>query len=304
MFFLRYFPSMRTQNYAQTRPPIKRFFLRLCLIFPIAGLTANSYGETTRYASIIIDDIGNNKKAAQKIIALPASITLSILPSTTYATTIAQIAKDHQREVMLHLPLQSIKNHKASPGTLKLHMTETEFLKQLRKDIAAVPHISGINNHMGSLLTRHPGYMSWLMDEIADSGNLFFVDSKTTGQSIAAKIADEYAIPNMSRDVFLDPNHNEGTLDTQFKRFIKIVNQRGYALAIAHPYPETIAFLTEHLGELKQQGIEIIPVSQLIQTAITRSEAPLETPKSPSKTSPKQTSKKYVTCIGTTCTGL
>jgi len=295
---------MRTQNYAQARLPIKRFLLRLCLLFSIAGLTANSYGETLRYASIIIDDIGNNKQSAQKIIDLPASITLSILPSTTYAKAIAQSAKDHQREVMLHLPLQSIKNHKASPGTLKLHMTETEFLQQLRKDIAAVPYISGINNHMGSLLTRHPGYMSWLMNEIAENGHLFFVDSKTTGQSIAAKIADEYAIPNLSRDVFLDPDHNEGTLDTQFKRFINIVNRRGYALAIAHPYPETIAFLTEHISELKEQGIEIIPVSQLIQTAIAHSATPLATPKHPAKTSPKQTSKKYVTCTGTTCTGL
>lgn len=291
--------------------------LACCLLLCIATLSKNClaeepYNKTTRYASIIIDDIGNNIKAAQQIIDLPASITLSILPSTTYARPIAQHAKQSQREVMLHLPLQSIKNHKTSPGTLKLHMTEIEFLQQLRKNIAAVPHISGINNHMGSLLTRHPGYMSWLMNEIADSGDLFFVDSKTTGQSIAAKIADEYAIPNISRDVFLDPDHHAGTLDTQFKRFIHIVNRRGYALAIAHPYPETIAFLSEHLDELKQQGIEIVPVSQLIQaatanavTSLKKSEQqPKPSIEASPKPSPKQMSKKYVTCTGTTCAGL
>jgi polysaccharide deacetylase 2 family uncharacterized protein YibQ len=274
------------------------------LLLCATSISTNCFAEANRYASIIIDDIGNNQKTAQQIIDLPASITLSILPSTTYARAIAQRAKDSQREVMLHLPLQSIKNHKTSPGTLKLHMTETEFLQQLREDIAAVPHISGINNHMGSLLTRHPGYMSWLMNEIANNGDLFFVDSKTSSLSIAAKIADEYAIPNMSRDVFLDPDHHAGTLDKQFKRFINIVNRRGYALAIAHPYPETIAFLREHLDELKQQGIEIVPVSQLIQAATTNATTPLKKPERLPKPLPKQTSKKYVTCTGTTCAGL
>jgi len=143
---------------------------------------------------------------------------------------------------MLHLPMQSVEHHQRSPGTLGLHMTKNEFEKQLRLDLNSVPYIRGVNNHMGSLLTRHPGHMSWLMDELSNRGGLYFVDSKTSRKSIAEKIAAEYKIPNLTRDFFLDPNHEKNTLRKQFNHFIQKIDQRGYALAIAHPYPETIHF--------------------------------------------------------------
>ena len=262
----------------------------LIFLFSTALMPGTSTAQPAHYASIIIDDLGNSLKSAQQIIALPAPVTLSILPQTTYALDIAETANARQREIMLHLPLQSIENHKASPGTLHLHMTKIEFMAQLRKDIASVPHISGINNHMGSLLTRHPGHMRWLMSELSQNQSqqnppekpLFFVDSRTTSQTVAGRIAQEHKIPTITRDVFLDPDHHPDTLQTQFNRFIKIIKQRGYALAIGHPYPETIKFLNQHLDELKQHGIELIPVSQLIQ----------------------QTGKQYVTCTGTACSGL
>jgi polysaccharide deacetylase 2 family uncharacterized protein YibQ len=152
-----------------------------------------------------------------------------------------------------------------------------------------VPYIRGVNNHMGSLLTRHPGHMAWLMDELSHRGGLFFVDSKTTGKSIAGQIAVEYKIPSLSRDFFLDPDHEKDTLRTQFDRFIRKVNQRGYALAIAHPYPETIKFLKTHLAELKQHGIKLIPVSKLIHTVdyLTRKQE-----------------KQHVACTGSACSRL
>lgn len=250
------------------------------LIIAVASL--DCHAESRGYASLIIDDLGNNLDAARQIIHLDAKITLSILPNTTYTDTIAKLGKNSHHEIMLHLPLQSIENRKASPGTLSLHMTKQAFIKQLRKDLSAVPYIKGINNHMGSLLTRHPGHMRWLMDELANKNNLFFVDSRTTRQSIAAQIASEHNIPNISRDVFLDPDTKAETMAKQFQHFIKLVHLRGYALAIAHPYPETIRFLKKHLGELKQQGIELIPVSELIN----------------------KNGGHYVTCTGTTCAGL
>ena len=238
--------------------------------------------EPPRYASIIIDDLGNSMDYAQQIIDLPAAVTLAILPETTYSREIANEAARRHREVMLHLPLQSIENRKASPGTLALHMTKKEFTAQLRRNIASIPHVQGLNNHMGSLLTRHPGHMDWLMSELARDDKLFFVDSRTTSKTVAARIADEHDIPNITRDVFLDPDHEAQTLTVQFNRFIRLVNKRGYGLAIAHPYPETIHFLQQHLAELEARGIRLVPVSQLIR--ISR--------------------KNYVTCTGPACTGL
>lgn len=253
----------------------------------ITTLSTPAYAE--KFASIIIDDIGNNLHYGQKAIRLPAALTIAILPETTYAIDLARLAARNHKEVMLHLPMQSVEHHERTPGALKLHMTRREFREQLLLNLNSIPYVRGVNNHMGSLLTRHPGHMTWLMSELSRRGGLYFIDSKTTNESVADKLATEYNIPNLSRDFFLDPDHEKDTLRRQFDRFIQKVNRRGYALAIAHPYPETIKFLQANLDELTAQGITLIPVSALIRTAnqhINRRE------------------NHNVACTGTTCSRL
>jgi len=243
----------------------------------------NSPANAGKFASIIIDDVGNNLQYGQEVINLPAALTIAILPKTTYAKDLARLATKHHKEVMLHLPMQSVEHHKHSPGTLGLHMTRHEFTQQLLQNLNSVPYVRGVNNHMGSLLTRHPGHMSWLMQELSRQGGLYFIDSKTTNKSIADKIAVEYSVPNLSRDFFLDPDDKENTIRRQFDLFIKKVNQRGYAIAIAHPYPKTIQFLKDHLNELSKQGIKVIPVSSLIK---------------------QHRENHHVACTGSTCSRL
>lgn len=239
-------------------------------------------------ASIIIDDVGNNYHDGRAVVELPANLTIAILPGTSYAASLARLAARKDKEVMLHLPMQSVEHHQHSPGTLDLHMTRKEFARQLHHNLSSVPYVRGVNNHMGSLLTRHPGHMSWLMHELSRHGGLYFVDSKTTAKSIADRIALEYQIPSMSRDFFLDPDDDPQTLKTQFNRFIDKILKSGHALAIAHPYPATIAFLRDNLHRLEKHGIRLIPVSELIDNRYKVQQE--ETP--------------YVACTGTTCSGL
>ena len=266
------------------RKQLQLFSHRLLLLTFFSTAT-----HAEKLASIIIDDVGNNLDYGQQIINLPATLTIAILPKTIYAKQLARLAAKNNKEVMLHLPMQSVEHHQYTPGTLDLHMTRKEFNRQLRLDLNDVPYIRGVNNHMGSLLTRHPGHMTWLMDELSRHGGLYFIDSKTTSKSIADRIAVEYKIPSMSRDFFLDPDHEKDTLRRQFDLFIKKINRRGYALAIAHPYPETIKFLKAHLNELSEQGITLIPVSQLVQMANQRN---------------KKRESQHVACTGTACSRL
>ena len=266
-----------------------RSFAHYVLIFCLFTVTS---ARAEKFASIIIDDLGNNFEHGRDVIELPAALTIAILPKTTYARDLARLAAKKDKEVMLHLPMQSIEHLKHSPGTLDLHMTKNEFNRQLRQNLNSVPYVRGVNNHMGSLLTRHPGHMSWLMDELSKHGGLYFIDSKTTSKSIADKMAVEHNIPNLSRDFFLDPDEGEDTLRVQFDRFINKINQRGYALAIAHPYPKTIQFLQRHLKELEEQGIKLLPVSKLISTAKR------------SNDSDTKKENRHVACTGPTCSRL
>ena len=182
------------------------------LIIVLTLLSFISSAHAEKYASIIIDDLGNNYGRGKAVIHFPAPVTLAILPKTTFSTSLAELAHANKKEIILHLPLQPISNHDHSPGTLNLHMTQQEFLSELKSNILSVPYIQGINNHMGSLLTMHPGHMSWLMKEVSEIGNLYFIDSRTSAKSVATTIAIENDVPTLERDVFLDPDYKPETI--------------------------------------------------------------------------------------------
>ena len=262
---------------------LKHLTSNYSLIIAITLLGFISSTHAQKFASIIVDDLGNNFDRGKSVIHFPAPITLAILPKTEFSASLAKLAHSYNKEIILHLPLQPIANHDHSPGTLNLHMTHQEFLSELKSNIESVPHIQGINNHMGSLLTMHPGHMNWLMKEVSAIGDLYFVDSRTTTKSVANTIATENHVPSLERDVFLDPDYKPDTIKKQFQRFINIINRQGYGIAIAHPHPRTLQFIKEHLSELEDNGIELITVSQLIKL---------------------KAGKTYVSCTGTTCAGL
>lgn len=260
---------------------MRQWILNIFLL-PLLACNASS-AYPGKLASIIIDDLGNNYEHGQALARFPAPLTLAFLPQTSFAKELATLAHKNHKEIMLHLPLQSIEHHKHSPGTLNLHMSRHEFIQQLKTNLDSVPYIRGINNHMGSLLTRHPGHMGWLMEEISKLNNMYFVDSLTSNKSVAADFAAQHHVPNLIRDIFLDPDDKPETIQKQFRRFIHIANNRGYAIAIAHPHPATLAFIKAHLHELDEQDIELVPVSTLINL---------------------HGGTINVTCTGTTCAGM
>jgi polysaccharide deacetylase 2 family uncharacterized protein YibQ len=214
--------------------------------------------------AIIIDDLGNNARD-ERAIDLPGAVACAFLPHAPHTKALARKAHSLNKEVILHAPMQSMHGHDMGPGSLSLHMTEQEFIATLQEDLAAVPHVQGINNHMGSLLTRHPGHMLWLMQEMNRHGNLFFVDSRTTTGSVAKSVAAENSVPNLERDVFLDAEPGVEFVERQFARLIKIARKRGTALAIGHPYPATMKVLKQRLAQLDNMGVDLVSVGELIQ---------------------------------------
>jgi len=154
--------------------------------------------------SIIIDDMGYRLKSGHRAINLPGAITYSFLPHSPHANQLSQLAHDQSKEVMLHLPMEAESGKKLGPGGLTEDMTEKNFTEVLESNIESVPYASGFNNHMGSLLTKSQLWMTRLMREVATDKNLFFVDSKTTSNSVALKVARAEGLKSIKRDIFID----------------------------------------------------------------------------------------------------
>ena len=240
-------------------------------IIPAATLMA----EETAKVAIIIDDLGNNLDQGETLIDLPYPLTYSFLPRRPYSRRLAHRAAAHGKEVMVHLPMQSADQLNLGLGALTLELTQKQFQTSVRASMASIPHARGVNNHMGSLLTQHPGHMAWLMQVLASMDRVvYFVDSKTTPRTIAAQIAHEYFIPNISRDVFIDRSRREQDLKQQLEYLIKVAKRNGYAVAIGHPYPATIKVLSECLPSLIENNIEIVPVTALIDLRMSKQAGP------------------------------
>ncbi len=214
--------------------------------------------------AIIIDDLGYTLERDSRAIDLPGPIAYAFLPNTPHAKKLATKAFRQGKEILLHQPMEALDGNKLGNGGLHLDMTEAEVMQTVRDNLQAIPHTIGINNHMGSLLTRHPGHMQWVMNTVHQQGHLFFIDSRTARQSVAYKIANETQVPTLQRDIFLDDQVNPDKIQQQYEKLLKLARKKGYAIAIGHPFPETIRMLENELPRLKSQGIELVALSKLV----------------------------------------
>jgi polysaccharide deacetylase 2 family uncharacterized protein YibQ len=252
-----------------TRPGATVKLLLAAAALPAAlffhGSFAFAAAPSGRPASIalIIDDLGNRLFQDSQAVGLPGPVGCAFLPYAPFTRTLAQQAHATGKEVLVHLPMQALGESHPEAGELTLDMTEPQFQRMLQADLAVVPYASGVNNHKGSLLTRHPGDMAWLMRELRRRG-LFFVDSRTTAATVARRLAMENRVPSTDRRVFLDNVQSVTAVRQQFMRLVAIARREGTALAIGHPHTETMTVLRQELARLDDYNVRLVPVSRLI----------------------------------------
>ena len=232
--------------------------------------------------AIVIDDIGYHQ-IDYKLLELPYDLTFAVIPHTTHSNAVAKAAYQKQRDVILHMPMESARRADLSKNALKITMSRSQIEHKLQAAFADVPYAIGVNNHMGSYFTEQADVMDWTLGYIAKR-QLFFLDSKTTARSQAGVYAKKHQMPLLTRQVFLDNDRSYQALDKQFKLMIKLAKQHQYAIAIGHPYPETYAYLKKHLATLAAQGIEVVKLSALlpadysVMTAAQTADMPLTLP--------------------------
>ncbi len=219
-----------------------------------------------RHAAIVIDDLGQDLEAARKLLALQYPFTFSILPHLRHSTATAEEAHRAGREVMLHFPMEPFPDAPVGPGAgeIRVGMSRTEVARILKADLATVPYARGTNNHMGSLATADPELMGVVMHLLAERG-LYFVDSRTTGATVALRVARQQGVPAFYRSVFLDGTETLAYTLGQLREFRHVIEKQGAAVAIGHPYPTTITALEQFLPELERDDIQLLPASQLLR---------------------------------------
>lgn len=213
---------------------------------------------------IIIDDLGYDSSLANAFIRLDLPLTFSVLPFTPNTGLIAQKARKEGREIMLHLPMEPISYPAINPGdgVLMVSMDKEMILEILNRDLSQIPFIAGVNNHMGSRFTENEKKMMIVLTELKRRG-LYFIDSRTSGGSVAFEVAKRMALRTASRDIFLDNDLSENGLKIQMERLLSLARYKGWAIGIGHPHKETLKLLKRYQSTLKNNA-QVVPVSNLV----------------------------------------
>lgn len=234
------------------------------LLFLLAWLFSQAtLAEERPVLVIIIDDLGYRLEAGRQAAALPGKVNLAILPHTPNGQVVAKLGMAAGKEILLHTPMSNLRAFPLGHGGLTTAMNEEELRAQLVRNLESTPGVRGINNHTGSLLTARREPMEWVMKELAARG-LYYVDSRTTADTLAANVAQEFGVPNLSRQVFLDNEITASAIHQQFEKFLQVARREGMATAIGHPHDATLNYLQRQLPVIQRQGYRLSLVSEVL----------------------------------------
>jgi polysaccharide deacetylase 2 family uncharacterized protein YibQ len=214
--------------------------------------------------AIILDDLGNDRAAAEAIFALQYPLTISVLPDRPHSVDIAEDAHRRGYQVMLHLPMESVGNARPESRELRPGMPARDVAALVNQFLHAVPDASGVNNHQGSQSTADATLMDELMPVLRDH-KLFYIDSRTTAATVAYDAAHRLGVPSAYRNVpFLDDVAEVPAVRKQLQLAWREAREKGEAVAIGHPHPATLKALSEVLPQAKAQGIRLVFASELV----------------------------------------
>lgn len=216
-------------------------------------------------AAIIMDDMGNSLESIRALCALGRPITAAVLPFAAETRPTVDAAAACGLEVMLHLPLESLEKPRRTPeGTISAGMTREEVRRGVQACLDQVPGCVGVNNHAGSKVTEDGETMPMILEVIREKG-LYFIDSRTTSASVAYETARRLGIRAAERNVFLDGTLDELAIKARIEELFQIARDRGWAVGICHPKPETLAALRKYIAFAESYGVTLVFASDIVE---------------------------------------
>lgn len=215
--------------------------------------------------AIVIDDMGvDQKHSAEALATLPPMVTMAYLPYSRDLAAQTKAARDTGHELVLHLPMQpDRKTADPGPNYLGAGMTPLDLHNRISKNLASFEGYVAVNNHMGSKFTQDRDGLAVVMAALKEK-NLMFLDSRTTPQSAAEKVAREHGLLTTHRDVFIDDDESAAAVWHSLTQIEGVASRSGTAIAIGHPKDVTLAALKKWLPTLKDKGFDLVPLSQII----------------------------------------
>lgn len=218
--------------------------------------------------AVVIDDVAHDLGTMDRYAALSIPLTFAVLPRERHSRELAKKAHQANFSVILHLPMepQDIAHNDPGSAALLLRMSQEELKAQFDKNVDSVPHLVGINNHMGSAFTENENQMTLVLQWIKERG-LFFLDSRTSMQSVAGKVAKRLKLRCRSNETFLDNEDNLEAIEKQLDKALVLALQRKQTIAIGHYRRKyLVEALAKKIPEFKAKGVRFVPITAMYST--------------------------------------
>lgn len=223
--------------------------------------------RTGARVAVILDDAGGNITDHNGLYSIKEPLTVSVLPCLPTSGKTAKALVDAGFEVILHLPMESLNGNyrRSGGGMVSCSNADYEIRKTVLDDFSSVKWAVGFNNHMGSKATADERVMTDVFNSVKGR-DLYFIDSRTSGKSVALKTAREFSIPSAENNIFLDSEAAQPFIESKFRSLIAMARQKGSAIGIGHvTRPATIAALKKLMPEYRKEGIEFVYASELVK---------------------------------------
>ena len=117
---------------------------------------------------------------------------------------------------------------------------------------------------MGSKITAEREMMSLILTRLKKD-NLYFIDSVTSGRSVAYKLARKMSLSAAFRHVFLDSEIEEEYILKQLIQLLLLAQKYGWAVGICHPNDSTLKVLSDNLKLFAEYNCETVFASQIVK---------------------------------------
>jgi len=219
--------------------------------------------------ALVIDDLAGGEAGRRELMSIKRPLALAIMPGRELSRDIAREAHQKGYQVLLHIPMEPERGKPEwlGPGAITADMSMREVRETLLHDLDDVPYVTGINNHMGSKVTKREDIMREVLT-VAKEKNLLVLDSRTTEDTVIPKIAGELGIPVLKRDVFLDDINSVAHVKKQIRKLAGEAVGKGSAIGIGHvgiTGKNTVRGITEMIPWLEEQGIELVFIAELFK---------------------------------------
>lgn len=215
--------------------------------------------------SLILDDVGYEKEKTLKFINMGVPVTISVLPGGQFSRELAMISTQKGNSVLLHMPMESERNvsDRTRDFLITVDMGEKEIVEKLERALSWVPNASGISNHMGSRFTRDSEGMRYVALYLKRK-KLFFLDSKTTSQSVAPFVFRVTGVETVIRDIFIDNDEDPTRIVEKFDELKRLASQKGMGIGILHPSPVSVNLIEKLVKESLFEGYRFVTLSDLV----------------------------------------